>query len=83
MAAGHPVRVEYYATFRERRGAALDELHTAAATPRELYRELQAQHGFPWAAEGLRVAVNDEFCSWDAALAPHDRIVFIAPVAGG
>jgi molybdopterin converting factor small subunit len=77
------VRIEYYAAFREQRGAAQEDVETSAATALELYAELSAKHAFPWAAEKLRVAINDEFGAWTAPLAAGDRLVFIAPVAGG
>ena len=75
--------IEYYAAFREQRGVAQETVATTAGTPLELYAELAAKHGFPWGTEKLRVAVNDEFCGWLAPLGAGDRIVFIAPVAGG
>lgn len=78
-----PVQVDYYASFREQRGCAGETVHTTAATALDLYAELQARHNFSWAPGSLQVAVNDEFCDWDAALRPGDRVVFIAPVSGG
>ncbi|MDG1462804.1 MAG: MoaD/ThiS family protein, partial [Gammaproteobacteria bacterium] len=40
------------------------------------------KHGFS-SAENFKVAVNDEFSSWDASLSDGDHVVFIPPVAGG
>ena len=76
------VRVDYFAILRERAGRTHETLQTDAATPRELYRELAPRRGLP-ADTGLKVAVNDEFRSWDSALGDGDRVVFIPPVAGG
>ena len=56
---------------------------TAATTPADLYDEVRTAHGFTLPRAMLRVAVNDEFCEWSAALQPGDRVVFIPPVAGG
>jgi molybdopterin converting factor small subunit len=77
------VRVDYYAAFRERRGCQQEVLETAAVTPLELYTELRNRHDFPWSAEALQVAVNDEFCSWSDPLSAGDRVAFISPVSGG
>ena len=76
------VRVEYFAFLRERAGRAHETLDTAAATPRELYRELRGRLQLP-PEKGLRVAVNHEFRNWDWSLTDGDRVVFIPPVAGG
>ena len=45
--------------------------------------ELQARHPFRLQKEQLRVAVNTEFCDWQAPLNSGDTVVFIPPVAGG
>jgi sulfur-carrier protein len=77
------VRVQYFAILREQRGAAQEELVTNAATPAELYTELQARHGFSLPGDRVRAAINDEFAAATAALQSGDRVVFIPPVAGG
>jgi molybdopterin converting factor small subunit len=77
------IEVQYYAVLREQAGRSEETLQTSSATPLDLYRELQARHGFSLPQSLLRVAVNDEFCGWSRALAPGDRVVFIPPVAGG
>jgi sulfur-carrier protein len=83
MPATKTVQIDYYAVFRDTRGCAGEKIETQAATAMDLYGELQTAHGFPWPTEALRVAVNDEFCPWSAQLREGDRVVFIAPVAGG
>lgn len=77
------VKVSYFAWLREHAGAQEEDLDTQAATAGDLWRELEARHHFHADARSLRVAVNDEFASWDAALVDGDRVVFIPPVAGG
>lgn len=49
----------------------------------ELYAQLKQQHGFELDTEKVRVAINDEFASWDDAINDGDIIAFIPPVAGG
>ena len=78
-----PVRLEYFALLREQRGLTAEVVQTAAKTARDLYRELSAAHGFTLTAERVRVAINNEFASWDRQLVANDTIVFIPPVAGG
>ncbi len=77
------IEVQYFALLQEQRGRTGESLSTAAATPRELYTELKDRHRFSLPADVLRVAVNDEFESWDVLLHDKDRVVFIQPVAGG
>ena len=49
----------------------------------ELYAQLKQQHGFELDISKVRVAINDEFASWDDAINDGDTIAFIPPVAGG
>jgi molybdenum cofactor guanylyltransferase len=82
-AAAKQIRVQYYALLREEAGKSEESVGTRAATPRELYEELQARYPFSLAVQMLKVAVNDEFSDWSQKLADGDRVVFIPPVAGG
>ena len=75
-------QIEYFAVLREHAGCAAEEYASRAATPAELYAELEERFAIP-AIGTVRVAINDEFSDWDAALADGDRVVFIPPVAGG
>jgi len=77
------VQVQYFAILREQRGRSTETCATEATTAAELYAELKARHGFSLPAERLRVALNDEFAPWNAALHEGDALVFIPPVAGG
>lgn len=77
------VSVQYYALLREQAGRSGESLLTGAATPRELYQQLNRRYPFTLPPELLRVAVNAEFAEWSAPLADGDTVVFIPPVAGG
>jgi len=77
------LRIQYFALLREQRGLTQEQLATEAATPRALYEELRAQHGFTLPADRVRAAINGEFSSADAPLREGDEVVFIPPVAGG
>jgi sulfur-carrier protein len=77
------LRVSYFAWLRERAGLDEESVTTAAATPAQLWTELDARHDFATERRHLRVAVNDSFAAWDASLSDGDRVVFIPPVSGG
>lgn len=76
------VRIEYFAILREHVGKTAEELQTSAATAGALFAELDELYEFPDMAR-MKVAINDEFSDWNAALSDGDSIVFIPPVAGG
>jgi molybdopterin synthase sulfur carrier subunit len=60
----------------------LVELAPAAdATPHQLWRQLGLQPAHPPA--GVRVAINQQFATWDASLAAGDELAFLPPISGG
>jgi molybdopterin synthase sulfur carrier subunit len=77
------IHIHYYAILREARGRAEEPVKTNAGTARELYEELQKQHGFRWPSEKLKVAVNDEITNWATVLKSGDAVSFLPPMAGG
>jgi len=81
--APRPLEVRYFALLREQAGLSRETLTSAARTPRELYDELRARHGFTLPPEMLKVAVNGEFGGGEQRLMADDSVVFIPPVAGG
>lgn len=81
--APRPLEVRYFALLREQAGISREPLTSAARTPRELYAELRARHGFTLPPEMLKVAVNGDFGDWEQPLVAGDSVVFIPPVAGG
>lgn len=76
------IEIEHYAIFREARGTSRETVITAAATPRELFGEMGLGDVSPRMSR-LRVAINERVTSWDDALRDGDRVVFLAPMAGG
>lgn len=77
------IQIQHFAAFRDARGCEAEVVTTQAATPRDLYDELDLSEVYPSAPSWIRVAVNDEFTSWNSTLRDGDTVVFIAPVAGG
>ena len=81
--ATQTIHIQYFAILRDQRGLTEEELQTDAASPRELYETLRAQHGFTIAPEHLRVAVDGEFARWQEPLRAGSEVAFIPPVSGG
>lgn len=77
------VCVRYFSVLREQRGLADERVTTSTSTASELYEELRGRHGFTLPADRMRVAINDEFESWESEIRDGDALVFIPPVAGG
>lgn len=84
------VRVRLFAGLRETVGWSETqvELSPAAAsalatrpTPAQLWRQLGLQPGDPPA--GVRVAINQQFASWDTPLSGGDELAFLPPISGG
>lgn len=73
----------YFASLADQAGRAEEVRDNTSRTPRELYAEVAAAHGFTFSAERLRVAINGVLVSWDHLLGDGDEIVFLPPVSGG
>ena len=77
------VEIAYHALLREQRGVSTEQRETAAATAADLYTELSTAYPLTLAQTQVKVAINDHFADWQAAIRDGDRIAFIPPVAGG
>jgi sulfur-carrier protein len=77
------LNIRYYAVLREKTGKTEEDVESFAATAGELYKDLAGKYGFPLDSRGIRVSINEEFQSMDAALCSGDCVIFITPVAGG
>lgn len=77
------ITVCYYGLLAERRGLAEERVTCVATTPAALYAELDAAHGLGLSTADFRVAVNDEFVSWDHPLAENDSVALLPPMSGG
>ncbi len=75
--------VSYFGLLVTRRGLSEEAVLSAATTTAALYAELNAAHHLGLATENFRVAVNDEFVTWDHPLADGDRIALLPPMSGG
>ena len=73
----------YYGLLAERRGLAEERVTSAATTSAALYAELCAAHALGLSTADFRVAVNDEFVSWDHQISENDSIAFLPPMSGG
>lgn len=77
------INVNYFALFRDLANKSSETLSTEAKTASDLYEELKKKYDFPLTQCKLKVAVNDEFTTFDHELKNSDKVVFIPPVAGG
>jgi molybdopterin converting factor small subunit len=77
------VHIQYFAILRDQRGLSSEDYETCAPDAGKLFAELQSKYEFSLSADRLKVAINDNFTSWDSEINNNDKIVFIPPVAGG
>lgn len=77
------VNVGYYALFKDLSGKSNEVFQTKAKNVSDLYKELKQKYDFPLSPCMLKVAINDEFSSFETMLNDGDKVVFIPPVAGG
>jgi sulfur-carrier protein len=79
------LRVLLFASLRETMGwgEKLIELpaHCTPLSPLQLWQQLGIQPITP--PSNIRVAINQEFASWDAALQAGDELAFLPPISGG
>ena len=73
----------YFGLLAERRGLAEERVTSTASTPQELYAELDGKHQLGLVVSDFRVAVDDEFVSWDHSLLENSTIAFLPPMSGG
>ena len=78
------ITVLYFASLADQAQKGSESLTIEADTNlSELYQKLQTSYQFRQQPAELRVAINDEFATWDDEINEGDTIVFIPPVAGG
>ena len=78
------INVLYFASLADKAQKGSESIIIEAGTNlAELYQKLQSSYQFRQQPSELRVAINDEFATWDDEINEGDTIVFIPPVAGG
>lgn len=78
------ITVLYFASLADQAQKGSESLSLDAGTSlAKVYQQLQSSYQFRQQQSELRVAINDEFASWDDAIDDGDTIAFIPPVAGG
>ena len=77
------VRVAWFGRLAEQRGLREESVATTAKTAGEFLREMSDRHRLGLDPGVVRVAVNDEFAPDAHPLQTGDRVVFLAPFAGG
>ena len=76
------VTVLYFASLREKAGTD-SEVVPVESSLAALYDTLRERHGFAFAREKLRVAVDGAFADWQSAVRDGAEVAFIPPVSGG
>jgi molybdopterin synthase sulfur carrier subunit len=76
------VTVLYFASLREQAGTDSETVALESSLA-QLYDTLRERHGFAFAREKLRVAVDGAFADWQAPVRDGAEVAFIPPVSGG
>ena len=77
------VKILYFASLADRAGSSEESVDSHSTTAKSIYEDARQRHGFTFAVDTLRVAVNGAFVAWDNIVNNGDEIVFIPPVSGG
>ena len=77
------LKIEYFASLREKAGVTQEIFSGECSTYQDLYEKLSTIHGFVLSPDMIQVAVNDEFASMSDPVIDGSKVVFIPPVAGG
>lgn len=77
------IKVKYFAAIREACGKSEEILDTKSKNTHELYDELSKMYGITIGKDNLKVAINEEYSSFDTELNELDVVALIPPVAGG
>lgn len=77
------IHLIYFANVRQMTNVDKETIETLANTPKEIYKELQLKYDFNFPEHFLKVAINENYASFDEELRDGDTVVFIPPVAGG
>lgn len=74
--------VRYFAALRAATGIDQESVEPTGDAI-ELYRRLQARHGWRFDPGVVRIAVNGKLADWATPLADGDEVVFLPPFSGG
>lgn len=77
------IKVQYFASLREKAGRVEETLEVGETSYGQLYEILKDKYQFTLPSDMVQVAVNDEFSSMHKMINSGDKVVFIPPVAGG
>ena len=78
------VHLMYFAYFREMTGLSEEDLTIEKGeNGRTLFYRVVEKYGIKAQISHFRLAVNEEFVSFDQELRVGDQVAFIPPVAGG
>ncbi len=76
------IHVLYFASMKEASGLASERIKWQGGTLGEVMEKVTDLHpSISW--DGVRAALNEEFCSGAQEVEPGDTVAFIPPVSGG
>lgn len=76
-------KIIYFGLLAERRGLHEEFISSDAKNAASLYQELDLRHNLGLEIRNFRVAVNDEFVTWEHPLQQGDGVAFLPPMSGG
>ncbi|MEO1827055.1 MAG: NTP transferase domain-containing protein [Roseibacillus sp.] len=77
------VLVEYCGVLREDAGCDSEEFQTRSVTAAGLWEELRMSRRLSLEIDSVKIAINDEFRSWNQPLTEEDKVTLFPPFAGG
>ena len=77
------VLVEYCGVLREDAGCNSEKFQTRSVTAAGLWEELRMSRRLSLEIDSVKIAINDEFRSWNQPLAEKDKVTLFPPFAGG
>lgn len=77
------VKVQYFASFREKSGLSFEQIETESQTLAEIYGELARRHGFLVPVQYVRFAIGDQLANRDLPISDGMEMLLMPPFAGG
>lgn len=77
------IKMKYFAAIREACNKSEEILDTNSCNGDELYEELRNRYKISIPKNNLKIAINEEYSSFETTFKENDTVALIPPVAGG
>ncbi|HHL31951.1 MAG TPA: hypothetical protein ENJ41_05135 [Oceanospirillales bacterium] len=77
------IEILFFGKLKEIWGTKQIHMQTDCQTIESLYQELLKKLPEQPHKDSIKVAINDEFASWNSAIHENDSIAFLPPASGG